>query len=107
MWLPHGSRRVPAEDLDPGLAGRRKHGLPVVDHEPDMPSGVRGLRPSLGERDELVAHVDERHPADSAAQLNLEQPAVEGQRLVDRPDLERDVVHADRARHAEQLIEQP
>ena len=38
---------------------------------------VRSLPPALGERDELVADVDERHAPGSAAQLRLEDAAVE------------------------------
>ena len=68
-----------------------------------MPVPVGRLRPPLGERDELVAQLDERHPADAAAQLDLEQAAVELERLVDRVDLERDVIDPDGAGHAAEL----
>ena len=44
------------------------------------------------EREELVAHVDERHPVRAAAQRELEQLTVERERLVDVADLERDVI---------------
>ena len=65
-----------------------------------MACGVDTLRTPLGERDELVAHVDERHPAAAPPQLEVEQAAVELERLVDRAHLERDVVDADRAGHS-------
>src|SRR5438477_10882996 len=60
---------------------------------------VRWLRPPLRERDELVADVDDRHPRRATAQLEVEDPAVELERVVDALDLERDVVDADEARH--------
>ena len=53
---------------------------------------VGRLRPPLGERQELVAHVEERHPRDPAAELELEDRAVELERRVEVADLERDVV---------------
>ena len=53
---------------------------------------VGWLRAPAREREELVAHVDERHPVRAAAQRELEQLAVERERLVDVADLERDVV---------------
>ena len=56
---------------------------------------VRWLPAALAQRQELVAEVDERHPRRPAAQLELEESAVEGQRLLDVADLERDVVDAD------------
>jgi len=57
-----------------------------------VPLVVRALPPAGGDRDELVAQVDEGHPRYAAAQLEREQPSVEGKRLVDVADLERDVV---------------
>ena len=57
---------------------------------------VRCLPPALGERQELVAEVDERHPPGPAAERELEDAAVELQGLVDVPDLQRDVVDSDR-----------
>ena len=67
------------------------------------------LLAALGEREELVAHVDERHPGHDAAQVELEEPAVEGQRLLDVSDLEGHVVDPDEARerariHARELV---
>ena len=56
---------------------------------------VGRLRAALGERDELVAHLEERHPGDAAAQLELEDRAVELERRVEVADLERDVVDAE------------
>jgi hypothetical protein len=58
---------------------------------------VRRLPAALGERDELVAQVDERHPPGSSAQLEVEEAAVERKRLLDVAHLESDVVHAQQA----------
>jgi len=73
--------------------------LLVVHDEAEVPVPVRLLPSPLGEGDELVAQVDERHTWDSSAQPKLEKRAVERQRLVDRAYLERDVVDADEPRH--------
>jgi hypothetical protein len=59
---------------------------------------VGRLRPPLRERDELVAHVHEGHAAGAAAELEVEDAPVEGERLLDVADLEGDVVDADEAR---------
>ena len=74
--------------------------LAVVDHEAEVARAVRtvGLG-HLGEHEELVAHVEEGHVRHPAAQLELEQPAVEGERLLEVGDLEHHVVDADQARH--------
>ena len=66
-----------------------------------MPRLVGRLRAPARDRDELVAHVDERHrAARAAAQLELEEPPVPLERGVDVGDLERDVVDADEPGHA-------
>jgi hypothetical protein len=59
---------------------------------------VGRLPASLRKREELVAHVDEGRPASAASQLELEDPAVEVERLLDVPDLECDVVDPDQSR---------
>ena len=96
---PRVAERVAAEDLDAGLTGRGEHRLAVVDDEAEMPLAIGLALRALGEREELVAHVDEGHPGDAAPQLELEQPAVEGERLVDRADLEREMIDPDRTSH--------
>src|SRR5208337_3984470 len=70
------------------------HGGAIVHNEPEMPLVVCWLRASFHERDELVAHVDEGDAFPSPAQLEFEDPPVEGERLVDVSDLERYVVDA-------------
>ena len=64
---------------------------------------VRRLRPSFRERDELVADVDEGHAPGAAAELEVEDPAVELECVVDAPDLERDVVDANEPWHGTSL----
>ena len=86
------------QDLGARLLERLAQRRAVVDDEAEVAVLVLGLRAAGGERDELIAHVDERHARAAAAQRELEQPAVEGERLVDVADLERDVVDADQTR---------
>jgi len=64
---------------------------------------LRSLRSALGDRDELVAQVDEGHARRPAPQPELEDPAVELERVVDALDLERNVVDADEPRHGRSL----
>ena len=65
-----------------------------------MPGLVRRLRASLRQRDELVAHVDERHPARASAQLERPEDRLpEPQRLVEVANLQRDVVDPDELWH--------
>ena len=72
--------------------GGPERALLVVDDEAEVTVVVRCLPPALGERDELVADVDECHAPGSAAKRELEDAAVELERLLDVPDLQRDVV---------------
>ncbi len=68
----------------------------VVDDETEMPRVVAGLAARRREGDELIAGVEKGHLlADAPTQLEIEQLAVEGKRLVDVADLEGDVVDAD------------
>ena len=97
-WLPHGIEEVEAaagEDLGARLLEGAAGGLHVVHHQPEVAAVVGRLAASLGDRDELIAHVDERHPGHAAAQLELEDLAVELERRVEVADLERDVVDPD------------
>ena len=61
---------------------------------------VARLGPASREGEELVAHIHERHPVgDAAAELQVEEAPVPGERFVDVADLERDVVDPDESRH--------
>jgi hypothetical protein len=90
--------KVVAADRGAGFTGGRERPLAAVDDEAEMAVAVRRLRSPLRERDELVAHVDERHPATTPAKPEVEDAAVERERLLDVTDLEGDVVDADEAR---------
>ena len=96
---PRVEERVAAEDLHARLARRREHRRLIVDDEPEVAGRIRALGPSFGEREELVAHVDEGHPVHPAAQLQVEQSPVEVERLVDRAHFEREVVDSECPRH--------
>ena len=89
---PGVEERVAAEDLYACLSRRRENSCLIVDDQAEVPRRVRALRASFGEREELVAHVDEGHPVHPATELQVEHPPVEVERLVDRVDFERDVV---------------
>src|SRR5205085_6103668 len=75
----------------------RLHARAVVDDKADMAA----LDPALlvighpRQVNELVAHVDEGAALVLAAQVEVENLAVPGQRLVDIADLDRDMVDAD------------
>src|SRR6478672_3626658 len=70
----------------------------VVDHETKMTAVVGALGAALLQREELIAQIDERRGLALAAQFELEQAAIERQRLLDIADLESDVVETDGAR---------
>ena len=69
----------------------------VVDDEAEMTAIVRGLPSSRLERQELIAQVDEGRTLAPTSQLEVEQAAVERERLVDVSDLECDMVQTHRA----------
>ena len=100
-WLPQGSRKSsprPGRISAPARFERPAGRLLVVDDEAEMARGVGRLRAPAREGDELVAHVHERHPWRAPAQRELEDCAVEGERLVDVSHLECHVVDADEPR---------
>src|SRR5262245_9500350 len=84
--------------LDPRRRQRAAHRVLVVDHESKMTAVVGGLGAALLQRQELIAQIDEGRGLALAAQLELEQAAVKGQRLLDVADLEGDMVETDGAR---------
>ena len=87
-------------DLHAGRLQLSAQRVLVVDDEPEVTVGVGRLRSSAREREELVAHVDERHRlAGAAAQREVEEAPVPGERLVDVADLERDMVDPDELHH--------
>jgi hypothetical protein len=89
-----------AERRDAQLLQPRSHGFLVVDDQAEMALAVGRLRSARGERDELVAHVDERHAPSAASQLEIpEDRPPEFQHLIEVAHLERDVIHSDELRH--------
>jgi hypothetical protein len=58
---------VVATHLGASLPGGCESPLLVVDDETEMPVVVGGLAAALGERDELVADVDEGHAVPASA----------------------------------------
>ena len=104
MWFPPGVEEVVvAEHVRARFARRGKRRGPVLDDETDVPRAVRRLLPARRQRDELVAQIDERHRvAVAPTQGEVEDPSVEGERLLEVADLQRDVVDPDRARHRRQ-----
>src|SRR5581483_9408404 len=90
--------RAARADAHAGFGERLARSFLVVDYQAEVPGLIRRLGAPGGQRDELVAHVDERHTAAVAApQLELEEAPVPGQGVVDVPDLQGDVVDADQA----------
>jgi hypothetical protein len=85
------------ENLRTRLLESSSNGLLVVDDETEVTGLVGRLRSAFRESDELIAHIDERHPSEPLADLRLEveDPGVEGERLADVADLERDVIDPD------------
>src|SRR5262245_46716785 len=59
---------------------------------------VGRLRATLLKRNELVAEIDERHRIALASKLEIEQAAVEGQRLFDIADLKRHMIETNQSR---------
>src|SRR5262249_58962933 len=86
------------QELAAGRLDEVADGGAVVDHEAEMAPVVPVLVLRLHEGDELVAHVDEGLVLALAAQGELEDAAIEGQRLLDVTHLERDVIDAHQLR---------
>src|SRR5215213_796204 len=86
-------------DLDAGRLERLTHPRSIVDHEAEVTAGTAVGRVALGQREELVAHVEKRHSSRAAAELEIEDAAVEGHRLLDVADLQRHVIDSDHPSH--------
>src|SRR5216684_5362767 len=84
--------------LDPRSLEGGARRLLVVDNEAEMPAVISGLFASRLQRDELVAKIDEGHRLALAAQLKVENAAIECQRFLDIANFQRYVVEADGAR---------
>src|SRR6516225_1988648 len=71
------------------------HTRPVVDDEPEMAAPVLVRFADLHHVDELVAELDKGVARPFCPELEVEDLAVEIERLIDVADLDRDVVDAD------------
>ena len=105
--LPHGSRKSsprPPRISAPASSSRRRTAARSSTTRPKWRSwsGPSGSR-DLGQHQELVAHVDEGHARYAAAQLELEQAAVELERRVEVAHLEHDVVDPHQSRHGRSI----
>jgi hypothetical protein len=95
---PFRSTSATGQDLDAERLERLAHRGAVVDHQAEVPVLILRLRSLRGQRNELIAHVDERHGPAAPAQREFEQSSIERERLVDVADFQRNVVDADQAR---------
>ena len=84
--------------LDPARLEQLAYRLLVIDDEPKMARRVGAARTAVTERQELVAHIEERHPGLALDAPQLENRAIERDRLLEIADLERDVVDPDQMR---------
>src|SRR5262249_7053909 len=96
-WVAEVEERA-LEQGNPGSPEGGARRLLIVDHEAEMAAIVRRLFAPFLKGDELVAQIAESHRVTLAAQLNLEEAAIEHQRLLDVSHLQRDVVEAHDAR---------
>ena len=95
---PRVEKVVTADHLRPRGSRAPNDRRLVVDDEAVV-AGCEGLVCAL-ERDELVAHIDERHPATSTAQLEaVHEASEELEHLVDVSDLHSHMVDADEPGH--------
>jgi hypothetical protein len=85
--------------LNPCLQERRTHGLPVVDRQTEVTTPIGLGRLPNGQCEKLISKVDPRHPLVVAAQLELKEAPIPGQRLTHVCNLERYVIDADRTSH--------
>src|SRR4051794_16872582 len=67
----------------PGRLRKLAHAAAVIDDEPEMALFVALLPLSLHQRDKLIAHIDEGATGTAPPQLEVENPAIEGERLLD------------------------
>src|SRR5205807_1663383 len=80
--------------------GQLDNARAVIDDKADMPA-LDARLPVIGhprQVDELVAHIDERVTLPLAAQREIEDLPIPGERLVDIADLDRDMIDADQLR---------
>src|SRR5262245_56256584 len=96
-WIPEVEKRA-GQRFDTGSGQRLADRLLVIDHETEMAAVVGRLLTPLLQREELVAEIDEGRCLALAAELEIEQAAVESQGRIDVADLESDVIETDGTR---------
>ena len=85
---------------NPGLQHRPSDRFHVVNDEAKVPRTVGRLRAAARQRDELITDINESHPPASATtELEIEEPPVPVQRLIEIADLQRHMVDTDEPRH--------
>jgi hypothetical protein len=89
--------KAPRQRLNASFFQGHAHRLLVIDHQPEVPAIIGRLPAALLKGEELVAEIDESSIFALAVQLEVEQPAIKCQRLVDVADFDRNVIEADRA----------
>jgi hypothetical protein len=105
MRLPHGSKKVAERALDHRRA-QFQYACAVIDHQAEMALLVRPLAAPPAQRQELVAHLDERHGetavivAMATPKREREDRAIEIKRCSHVADLKCDMVDADEPRLA-------
>src|SRR5262245_66030788 len=75
-------KEPPRQHLDPRVSQGFAHGFLVVHDKSEMTALIRRLPATLLQSEELIAKINERRVLALAAQFEVEQAAVERQRLV-------------------------
>jgi hypothetical protein len=76
--------------------GELAHGRAIVHDEAEVPVRVSMRSRRFGQRNELIAHINEGMALTSASQRELKNLAVESERLLHVSDFERNVIDADK-----------
>src|SRR5690606_32817523 len=85
-------QKAPRQRLNASFLQGRAYRLLVIDHQCKVPAVAGRLPAALLKGEAAVTEIDEGSVFALAAQLEVEQPTVEFQRLVDVADLDRDVI---------------
>src|SRR6516165_11689825 len=88
-------KETTGQGRDAGCDESRAQCLLVVHHQAEVTPVVGGLPAPPLQGDKLIPKIDKRGILALAAQLEVEQAAVERKRVLDIADFERDVVYAD------------
>src|SRR5262249_52303405 len=80
------------ERVDGSFFQGHAHRLLVIHHQPEMPAIIGRLPAALLKGEELVAEINESSVFAPATQLEVEQPVIKCQRLIDIADFDRNVI---------------